>query len=129
MERIKEFVRKLELKRIFKKFLIWLLLLLFLECSFAFIMHGNYNSESIINISFYIVISSAFFSIITGIFNSQVNRIITSLILIILGILFSIQCVFYKIFKVYFSLFNIGLSDQLKSFFGDAVKLILANVG
>ena len=129
MKRIKEFVDNLELKRVFKKFFVWFFILLFLEGIFAFTMYDTYNRESIINILFYIIISSAFFSIITGIFNSKVNRIITIIILSILGVLFATQCVFYKIFKVYFSLFNIGLSDQLNSFLGDAVKLIFKNIG
>lgn len=129
MKRIKEFVDNLELKRVFKKFFVWLFILLFLEGIFAFTMYDTYNRESIINVLFYIIISSAFFSIITGIFNSKVNRIITIIILSILGVLFATQCVFYKIFKVYFSLFNIGLSDQLNSFLGDAVKLIFKNIG
>ena len=129
MKRIKEFVDNLELKRVFKKFFVWFFILLFLEGIFAFTMYDTYNRESIINILFYIIRSSAFFSIITGIFNSKVNRIITIIILSILGVLFATQCVFYKIFKVYFSLFNIGLSDQLNSFLGDAVKLIFKNIG
>ena len=129
MERIKEFVDKLELKRILKKFFFWFFMLLFLEGIFAFTMYDTYSRESIINILFYIVISSSFLSIITGIFNSKVNRIITIVILTILGLLFATQCVFYRIFKVYFSLFNLGLSDQLKSFFSDAIKLIFKNLG
>ena len=53
MEKIKEFIKKLELKRVFKKFLIWFLLITFLEFIFAFIMHDNYTKESFINILFY----------------------------------------------------------------------------
>ena len=48
MEKIKEFIKKLELKRVFKKFLIWFLLITFLEFIFAFIMHDNYTKESCI---------------------------------------------------------------------------------
>ena len=125
---MKEVIKKLELKRIFKKFFIWLFLLIFLEGSFTLIMKNSFSKESIINILFYTIISSSFLSIITGIFNSKINRINTSIILFILGILFSVQCVFYKVFKVYFSLFNLGLSDQVKSFFGDAVKFTLDNI-
>ena len=135
MKRIKEvynkFIELIEIinfRRIFRTFFSWLFVFLFLEFIFMFFMYDTYQKDSIINIFYYSVINASVFSIIGQIFKGKINRIITSITLGILGLMFSIQCVFYKVFKVYFSLFNLGLSDQLKSFWKDAIKLIFSNI-
>ena len=134
MKRIKDFfskvnklIKKVGFKGIFKTYLMWFFSLLFLEFIFAFSMYDTYLKESIINILFYVVIVSAFLSMISNIFKGKINTIITSVILFVLGFLFSVQCIFYRTFKVYFSLFNIGLSDQLKDFFNELIKIISKN--
>ncbi|MBQ7668498.1 MAG: sulfatase-like hydrolase/transferase [Clostridia bacterium] len=71
--------------------------------------------------------ASAILSIITCLFKDKVNAVLTSIILFIIGVMFSIQCVFYHTFKVYFSLSNLGLSDQIFSFSEDVVKLVFKN--
>ena len=60
-------------------------------------------------------------------FQNKGNAIITSILLFGLGIIYSTQAVFYNIFKVYFSLYNLALQDQLKSFLKDTIILILKN--
>ena len=73
-------------------------------------MKNKIELDSTINIVLYSVVLSSFLSIITNIFNKKVNTIITSIVLFILGVLFSLQCVFYSIFKIYFTFSNLPLS-------------------
>ena len=127
-DKFNEIIIKLDLKRVFKLYFFWFIVLLFLEFIFLFMMYDTYKKDSIINILYFITILSSVFSLISGLFTSKINKIITSIILGILGLLFSIQCVFYNTFKVYFSLFNLGLADQVKSFIKDFIRAITNNI-
>ena len=111
-----------------KKFLIYLISIMFLEFIFKLIVHNEISIYNIINILLYSIIISSFLSIISNIFNKKINSIITLIILFIIGILFSLQGVFYNTFKVYFSLSNLGISDQLNSFLNQVFKVIFNNL-
>ena len=111
-----------------KKFGSWLSAILFLEFSFIVIMQSKIEIENIFNIILFSILLSSFMSIITNIFKYKINKIITSFFLFVLGVLFSLQCVFYSIFKIYFSLSNLGLSDQVTSYLDKAFSSILANI-
>ena len=112
---------------IIKKLGLWLICLLFLEYAFILIMHNKIEVDSSINIILFSVVLSSFLSIITNMFSKRVNTIITSIILFILGILFSLQCVFYSIFKIYFSFSNLGLGDQATDYLNKVFQAILNN--
>ena len=111
-----------------KKFGLWLLTLLFLEFSFIIIMSNKIEVESIINIILFSVIFSSILSLINYTFKPKVNKIITSIVLLLFGVLFSLQCVFYSIFKIYFSVSNLGLGDQVTSYLDKAFSAILQNI-
>ena len=113
---------------ILKKFGLWFFSIIFLEFSFIIIMGSKIELENIMNILIYSIIFSSFLSIITNIFKRKINRVITSIFLLIFGFLFSLQCVFYSIFKIYFSLSNLGLGDQVTSYLDKAFQAILANI-
>lgn len=115
------------MKNMLKKFLFWLTIILFLEFSFAFLMFDSFLKTSIINIFLYSLIISSFLSIISGIFKEKVSRIIHYIILAILGILYSLQFVFYKTLKSFFSISVLGISDQLGSFMGETFRSIFLN--
>lgn len=119
---------KNNLKNIFKPYVGWLLVVLYLEFIFAFITFDSYLRESVINIFLHSVIAAGFYSIITFIFKDKVNKIITGIILGILGLLFSVQLVFYQIFTSFFSFSVMGLSNQLTSFVGQTFKCIFSNL-
>lgn len=114
--------------RVLKKFSLWFFTIAFLETAFIFIMKSVVDLESILNIFVFSVILSSFLTIISNVFKSKINVVITAIILFLLGTLFSIQCVFYNVFKVYFSLNNLGLSDQLGSFLGETFMAIFENL-
>ena len=116
------------LKENIKKILIYFISILFLEIIFKIIVHNEISINNIINISLYSMIISSILSIISNIFNNKINNIIICIILFIIGLLFSIQGVFYNTFKVYFSLSNLGISDQLSSFMDQFFKVILNNI-
>lgn len=115
------------MKKIFGKFLFWLVTILFLEFMFAFLMFDNFLRSSIINIFIYSIIIASILSFIMGIFKGKASRIIHYVILTVLGLLYSLQFVFYKTLKSFFSLSVLGISDQLGDFVGETVKSVLFN--
>lgn len=111
-----------------KRFILYLISFLFLETFFAIFTPSTIDFESIINIFLFSIIISSILSIITGLFKNKVNNIITLIILFIIGVLFSIQLVFYNTFQTYFSFAIIGLSDQLSSFMKETLTAIKDNI-
>ena len=116
------------MKNVFKRFLLFLISILFLETVFSYVIFSGINGDNIINISLYTVIISAFLSMITGIFKDKTNTVITAIVLFIIGVLFSIQLVFYNVFKTFVSFSILGLSDQLNSFIGETIRAIIDNI-
>ena len=116
------------LKNNIKKISIYIISILFLEILFKIIVKNEISVSNIFNILLHSIILSSFLSIISNIFKEKINRIITSIILFIMGVLFSIQTIFYKVFKVYFSLSNLKLKDQLIDFKEELVKIIVNNI-
>ena len=116
------------LKNNIKEISIYIISILFLEILFKIIVKNEISVSNIFNILLHSIILSSFLSIISNIFKEKINRIITSIILFIIGVLFSIQTIFYKVFKVYFSLSNLKLKDQLNDFKEELVKIIVNNI-
>ena len=115
------------MKNVVKRFLLLFISLLFLEVVFSYVIFSGINGSNIINIGLFSIIISSFLSIVTGIFKDKTNTIITAITLLIIGILFSIQLVFYNVFKAFISFSMLGLGDQLNSFLGETVQAILDN--
>ena len=112
---------------ILKKFGLWFITIFFLEFAFILVMHTKIEFRNICNILINSFLFGSFFAIITNIFKEKVNTVITAIILFVLGFLFSTQCVFYSIFKIYFSFSNLGLGDQVTSYLDKALSAILSN--
>lgn len=110
-----------------KKFLFYFVSILFLEMFFKFSIFNHLEVESIVNILLLVFGLSALLSIITNLFSDKVNRVISAVLLFIIGVLFSVQMVFYNVFKTFFSFSILGLGDQLESFMGETVKAIIEN--
>lgn len=107
---------------VFKNFAFWFLIILYLELVYRLSMELSFSIESIINVLLYSITISSFFSIVSRIFKDRANNWITAIILLILGVVFSVQCVFTKIFTTNFSLSNLALGDQAAGFMEDALK-------
>ena len=127
MNKISSFFKKMNLSSNLRRFFFFLVVILFMEMVFALTIFDNYLKESIINIFLFSIILASFLSIITGIFNDKLNKVLTSTVLGLLGLFFSIQLVFYNTFKTFFSFSILGLGDQLESFMKETFTAIIHN--
>ena len=101
--------------------------ILYLELIFIIFISNTVNLQLFINILITTIVVSKLFNLLIGFFNEKIQVILTSITLFFLGLIYSLQGIFYKIFKVYFSIYNIALKDQIKSFVGNTIKYILNN--
>ena len=99
---MKELIKSQNLGNAIIRFVTFLISILFLEFTFIIFVFNKLSFENIINILLFSVLSSFVLSFFTGFFKNIGNIIITSIILFILGLLYSTQLVFYNIFKVFF---------------------------
>ena len=114
-------------KRVQLRGLIWFLSILYLEILFVVFISKTFSLQLLINILFSSIIISKLLNIFVGLFKGKIKVFITGIILYLFGFFFSFQAIFYKVFKTYFSLYNIGLSDQIKGFEDEAIKFIFKN--
>ena len=128
MKKEKKQITKKELPSI-TRFLIYFLTILFLEISFPLLLQHSISTTTVIYVILSDIIISSILSLLLNIVGEKIRFIITIIIFATLAILFSTQFVFYRIFKVFFTFNNLGLSDQLNSFVKDAIRLIFSNSG
>ena len=107
---------------IFKSLAFWILIILYLELVYRLSMELGFSIEIVINILLYSLMLSAIFSMVSRIFEDKANNWITAIILLLLGVLFSVQCVFTKIFTTNFTLSNLALGDQAAGFMEEGIK-------
>ncbi len=124
----KKETKKESFRLIIKRFLLFLIPILFLEFIFAMFTFDTFYKEIVINIILYSLIVSSILSILSGFFKDKGNRVVTSILFFVLGLLFCIQLVFYDTFKTFFSFTELGLGDQLESFLGSTLKAIWKNI-
>ena len=110
---------------IIKKTLIWFGIILFLEILFILVISKDMSGQLCVNIGLSSLIFSIFLTVLTSLGNRKINTITTGGVLLILGILYATQAVFYKIFKVYFSLYNLTLQDQLSTFWKETITFLI----
>ncbi len=113
---------------VFKRFLLFLIPVLFLEFIFSMFIFDTFYKESIINIILYSFMVSSMLSLLSGFFKDKSNRVVTSILFFLLGFLFCVQLVFYDTFKTFFSFTELGLGDQLQTFLGSTLKAIWKNI-
>lgn len=125
---INKFVKEKKEISSFFQFAVFFVSILFLETFFPLILGNSLSLQLFVHIVVFDVIVSSILTLISNITGGKITIIITSIILFILTVLFSTQGIFYRIFKVYFSLYNLGLSDQLNSFMKETILLILGDI-
>ena len=125
---MKEVLDKINFKNIIKRYFLYLIVLIILELFYKIVVFQGIEIDSCINIILFSSVFSGILCIITGVFNKKINNIITSMIFFIIGLLFSIQIVFYNTFKTFFSLSVLGLGDQLESFMKETIQAIIDNI-
>lgn len=105
---------------------IWFFSILYLEAMFILFVTHTISWQLGINILLFTITLSSVNSIITGLGKGKLNAILTTIMMFLLGVLFSLQTIFYKVFKVYFSIYNMALQDQLTDkFLKDSILIIL----
>ena len=119
--------KKKQILNVIKSLGFWMVVLLYFEVSFRLSMQYSFNLESMINIVLYSLIIGAFFCFVFQSVNPGKAKIFIGVTLFGLGFLFSLQCVFFKIFKTYFSLSSLELKDQVGDFMGQAFSQIFKN--
>ena len=115
------------MKRLLKRWIFYFIVILVLELFFKLVIFNHFEIESSINILLFTINISVLLCIITGIFNYKIKKILSTIILFIIGILFSVQLVFYNVFKSFFSFGILGLGDQLESFLSETINAIISN--
>ena len=103
----------------------WMIVILFSEISFNLLISHNINFQWIRNIIFITVILSGILTLLTSLGKEKIKKILYAIFLLIIGLLFATQAVFYKIFNVYFSLYDLALQNQLNSFIDETVMFIV----
>lgn len=114
-------------KRVQLKCLLWFISILYLELIFIILMTKTINIQLLINILFSTIIVSKVLNLLTGFFKNKIKMIISGILLFLVGAFFTFQGIFYKVFKTFFSLYNISLVDQLNGFEDETIKFIIKN--
>lgn len=108
-------------------FLVFLISIIYMEVLFHIVTFGLTNLFDVKLVYFFIfaVIEAGIFSLISKIGNNKVNKIITCILMFILGIYYFGSYLFKSLFNTFFSFHLLGISDQAATFIGDAVLEIL----
>ena len=100
----------------YKKYFYVLLSVVYLDLVFNIFTYDVYLKSSIINIFLFGVLNAGFITLITSIFSNKINKIITYVIYIFLGIWYSLYYVFYKVLVTPFSIALFRQTDQVLKF-------------
>lgn len=111
-----------------KRILVFFLSICFLELVFNLVIFKYFELENILNIFLFSLGFSSFLSILIGLLPKKGEIILNSVILFVFGFLYSVQLVFYNVFKTFFSFSILGLGDQLNSFLGETFNAIIGNI-
>lgn len=95
--------------------------LLYLEIFFHLYIYNSISSKIIFPIIFTVPVG-ILFTLLSGLFERYVNILIMWFITVATCLLFGLQLVYYKIFKVYFSFHSLGMAQDAVSEFGEDVN-------
>lgn len=88
---------------------------------------GFFSSGFLISLLFSLPFSFLSYIISTG-FNSSVNYVVTIVLLVLWGLIFASQILYYKLFKTFYTLFSAGNAGQVLEFWKDILALMANNV-
>ena len=111
-----------------KKYLVILLSLLYLDFIFNLFAYDSYLRVSVINISLFALINSFIVYIVTSVWNDRVNKILTYVIYSILPIWYSLYYIFYKVLLTPFSIALFRQTDQVLDFADSVIISIFQNI-
>lgn len=108
--------------------LVYFIILMYLEIMFKVITGSPIFNISLLYITINSLMISFLLGFITSLFKKSINKILYYISLVIFGGIFSLEFCCFKIFSFYFDWSLLGATDQVMSFTGDMIVLVLENI-
>ena len=108
---------------VLKTICMWTLLFILMELLFILLISKSISGQLVVNVFLTSLILGEISTLLTTL--KKGNKLLMGLLLLGVGILYATQAVFYSIFKVYFSLYDLALQDQLGDFMEETITLII----
>ena len=120
-------MKKYKLKK-FNVILFTFIILMFLEISFRILTNVTIFNISFLYVTLYNIFVSLLISFLVTWGNNKFNKVIYYITIFIISFIYALQLCIYKMFGFYFDLSLLSATDQVASFAGDGLKLILENI-
>ena len=120
-------MKKYRLKK-FNVILFTFIILMFLEISFRILTNVTIFNISFLYVTLYNIFVSLLISFLVTWGNNKFNEVIYYVTIFIICFIYALQLCIYKMFGFYFDLSLLSATDQVVSFAGDGLKLILENI-
>ena len=120
-------MKKYRLKK-FNVILFTFIILMFLEISFRILTNVTIFNISFLYVTLYNIFVSLLISFLVTWGNNKFNKVIYYVTIFIICFIYALQLCIYKMFGFYFDLSLLSATDQVVSFAGDGLKLILENI-
>lgn len=120
-------MKKYRLKK-FNVILFTFIILMFLEISFRILTNVTIFNISFLYVTLYNIFVSLLISFLVTWGNNKFNEVIYYVTIFIICFIYALQLCIYKMFGFYFDLSLLSATDQVASFAGDGLKLILENI-
>ena len=120
-------MKKYKLKK-FNVILFTFIILMFLELSFRILTNVTIFNISFLYVTLYNIFVSLLISFLVTWGNNKFNKVIYYITIFIISFIYALQLCIYKMFGFYFDLSLLSATDQVASFAGDGLKLILENI-
>ena len=101
---------------------------MFLEISFRILTNVTIFNISFLYVTLYNIFVSLLISFLVTWGNNKFNEVIYYVTIFIICFIYALQLCIYKMFGFYFDLSLLSATDQVASFAGDGLKLILENI-
>ena len=120
-------MKKYKLKR-YNVLLFTFIILMFLELSFRILTGLKIGNISFLYVFLYNIFVSLLISFIVTWGNKVFNKVLYYVSIFLISFIYALQLCVYKMFGFYFDWSLLGATDQVASFAGDGLKLVLENL-
>ena len=120
-------MKKYKLKK-FNVILFTFIILMFLEIAVRILTNVTIFNISFLYVTLYNIFVSLLISFLVTWGNNKFNKVIYYITIFIISFIYALQLCIYKMFGFYFDLSLLSATDQVASFAGDGLKLILENI-
>ncbi len=116
------------MKNYFKKFLISLIIILFLEFLYHILIFKSFNLKELFYITIFSALFSSFISLITSCFNKKINKWLYIIILGVLPIIFVAQYINFQFYGNIISIYSFVHGGQVLEFWGAIRSVLLSKI-